>query len=387
MRVLEVCARFYPAVGGGETYAWSTAKSLVSRGHQVTVWTSDLYSCLPWVRLPRHRETIDGIDVVRTTGLSPPIDRLRTYLFIPGQSLAWVGDATGFDVVNLLGYGSYSAYGQLPQWYARKFPVVLSTITMPDQGLLRRVYDRFVGRRLLNASRHLICLTSAEKRYFMQLGCPESKISLIPPGPAIDLQQVASTVRAPSHQDLEPPAKYILSFGRLAPNKGLPTLLAASAPLLAQDPELKLVFAGENHGVLPDLTRRARALNIQGQVVFTGRVTDAEAVRLIEGCSVFAFPSEWGEAFGMTLLTAMQLGKPVVATELPGAIDLVQPEETGLRVPCGDVAEMRSALNRLLSHPELASKLGEEARRRTKEITWETVGKRMSEILEDAAAQ
>lgn len=381
-----MCTRFYPALGGGETYTWLTAKFLVSRGHQVTVWTSDLYSFLPWTRLSPPHETIDGIEIVRMRGVSLPLRRFRGYLIIPGQTLAWASQSPHFDVAHLQAYGNYSSYGQLPQWYARRFRMVLSTITLPNEGMFRRVYDTLIGRKLLHAAHHIVSLTTTEKQYLMQLGCPESKISVIPPGPAIDLESCTSVEGDLSRWQMDRDSNYVMSFGRLARNKGLSKLLAATAPLLKKDRSLRLVFAGEDHGALTELTEQSRELRVQDQVLFTGRLTDAEAVQLISHCSVFVFPSERNEAYGMTLLTAMQLGRPVVATELPGAIDLVTPGESGLRVRPGDTPGMEEAIQRLLSNRELGRAMGDEARRRTEHITWRAVADRVSEVLERAAS-
>jgi glycosyltransferase involved in cell wall biosynthesis len=61
----------------------------------------------------------------------------------------------------------------------------------------------------------------------------------------------------------------------------------------------------------------------------------------------------------MTLLEAMSVGRPVVATDVGGVSEAVIHEKTGLLVPAGDVGAFASALLRLASDPSLAARMGE----------------------------
>ena len=66
----------------------------------------------------------------------------------------------------------------------------------------------------------------------------------------------------------------------------------------------------------------------------------------------------------MACAEAMAHGRPVVASAVGGLLDLVEDGVTGLLVPPGDVAALRSALERLLADPELRARLGAAARAR-----------------------
>ena len=69
----------------------------------------------------------------------------------------------------------------------------------------------------------------------------------------------------------------------------------------------------------------------------------------------------------MSLLEAMALGRPVVATDVGGTGEAVSDGETGLLVPCGDAAAAAAALTRLAADPRLASEMGERGRARQRE--------------------
>jgi len=118
-----------------------------------------------------------------------------------------------------------------------------------------------------------------------------------------------------------------------------------------------------------------------------GFVPPNELDRLYARSAVVACPSR-REGFGMTCLEAMAHGVPVVATGVGGLLDLVTDGETGLVVPPGDVAALRTALERLLGDPELRRRLGGAARQRARErFSWQTATDALLEAYEEAASR
>jgi phosphatidylinositol alpha-mannosyltransferase len=73
--------------------------------------------------------------------------------------------------------------------------------------------------------------------------------------------------------------------------------------------------------------------------------------------SVFCAPSLHGESFGVVLLEAMAAGTPVVASNLDGYRNVATDDETALLVEIGNVASLASALTRVLTEPQLATRL------------------------------
>jgi rhamnosyl/mannosyltransferase len=83
---------------------------------------------------------------------------------------------------------------------------------------------------------------------------------------------------------------------------------------------------------------------------------------LIAACDIFCLPSiVRTEAFGIVLLEAMSLGKPLVTTDLPGSgVPWVnQNNETGITVPVMDTVQLAKAISLLASDPELRQKYGQ----------------------------
>ena len=119
---------------------------------------------------------------------------------------------------------------------------------------------------------------------------------------------------------------------RLEPEKGHPTLLEAWPGVLRAVPDAYLLIVGE--GSRRDaLEAQARELRIAHRVVFTGRRDDVPAVTA--ALDVAVLPS-YREAQGLTILEAMALSRPVVASNVGGIPEMIEDGVTGLLVPPHD---------------------------------------------------
>jgi glycosyltransferase involved in cell wall biosynthesis len=138
--------------------------------------------------------------------------------------------------------------------------------------------------------------------------------------------------------------------GALTPMKGQDVLLDAVARLPRRDVIVEL--AGEappkDHAYADELRRRAARPDLAGRVRFLGRVADV--TERMRGWSVAALPSVAPESSGLSLLEAMSVGIPVVATDHGGPAEIV--DASGLRVPPGDADAIATALTELLEDPE-----------------------------------
>jgi glycosyltransferase involved in cell wall biosynthesis len=104
-----------------------------------------------------------------------------------------------------------------------------------------------------------------------------------------------------------------------------------------------------------------------------GFVPHGELARLYERAAVVVFPSRQ-EGLPLSLLEAMAHGCPVVATRVGGIPQLVHDGDTGLLVPPGEPAALRSAIETVLADPALGRRLGRAARRRVGALcSWDRV--------------
>lgn len=147
-----------------------------------------------------------------------------------------------------------------------------------------------------------------------------------------------------------PAGDYVLYFGRYAEEKGTLTLLEACRAL----PEIPFVFAGTG----PLEGRVNQAPNVENR----GFVAGEELRRLIAQARFSVYPSEWYENCPFSVMESQMYGTPVLASDLGGAPELVQPGRTGDLFRGGDAQELIEHIKELWEDPELCRTYSENCR-------------------------
>jgi len=207
----------------------------------------------------------------------------------------------------------------------------------------------------------VIAISDAVRRQVLAAGVRSDRVVLVPDG--IDLEQVARAtpgdVRA--RLGLAASSRLAVTVSALTAEKGLDDLIVAAAALAPRFPELHWVVAGT--GPLRDrLESHARDAGVVASIHFTGWLDDP--LPLIAAAEVFVAPST-SEGLGTTVLDAMALGRPVVATAVGGLPELVG-AGAGLLVPPASPAELAEAVARLLGDPPTARTLAAAGRERAR---------------------
>ncbi len=153
---------------------------------------------------------------------------------------------------------------------------------------------------------------------------------------------------------MEPGSQIVGVVARLEPEKGHPTLLEAWPTVLREVPDAYLLIVGEGSR-RETLEAQARDLRIAHRVVFTGRRDDVPAVTA--ALDVAVLPS-YREAQGLSILEAMALSRPVVASNVGGIPEMITNGVTGLLVPPHDAAALAGSIIRLLRDHPYADTLG-----------------------------
>ena len=188
------------------------------------------------------------------------------------------------------------------------------------------------------------------------LGVPEAKLRVVRNGvdPARFERPAAHEIRSELAGIAGRPI--VLTAARLAPQKGLESLLGAAAML----PDAIFIIAGDG----PDraaLAAQAEAAGLADRVRFLGSRRDIPD--LLAACDVFVLPSLI-EGLPLSVLEAMAAARPVVATRVPGTDEAVVDGETGLLVPPRDPEALAHAIRLVLSNPEQAARFGSAGRAR-----------------------
>ncbi len=140
------------------------------------------------------------------------------------------------------------------------------------------------------------------------------------------------------------------SIGRLAEQKGHLILIEAMPRVLAAVPGARLMIVGEGE-LRPRLEQRIHALNLGARVELLGQRDDVPD--LLNEMAVLAMPSCW-EGVSTAFLEAVAAGVPVVASDIPGFREFIQPNQTGWLMPEGNALALADALVEALQYPERA---------------------------------
>ena len=158
--------------------------------------------------------------------------------------------------------------------------------------------------------------------------------------------------------------------------KGHREFFAALAALPEGYPVEALIIGGGRREA--EMRRLAAELGLAGRVHFLGPRDDVPD--LLSALDIFVLPSH-SEGVSLALLEAMAAGLPVIATRVGGLPEVVTDGENGLLIPPQDPEALATALERLLADPDLAQKLGENARKHVEaNFSLERLGREINEI-------
>jgi glycosyltransferase involved in cell wall biosynthesis len=208
--------------------------------------------------------------------------------------------------------------------------------------------------------------TDEQRRWLMnRYAIPGHLVAAVPPG--FDAAYLLQAREAARHNENSSPA--IVFSGRLQRWKGVHELVEAFSLLAVDHPSWRLHFVGDGPA-RAGLEQEVAEQGLKHRVVFWGSRPYNEALRIVASADVFVMPS-YIESFGMSLVEAMALGIPVIATHTCGAKDYVIEEGiTGLSVPAKDPNALQDALVRLTCQPELRKVIGSNAQEKVKGLTF-----------------
>jgi glycosyltransferase involved in cell wall biosynthesis len=230
-------------------------------------------------------------------------------------------------------------------------PWVIGTV---HSSRIRAAEDREVLRHLTPQMNHLVAVSRAIVHKIAEERPSNVPVSLVHNG--VDLARYDRTEACCTLAEeyrLEPNAQIVGVVGRLEPEKGHPTLIDAWPRVLRTVPDAYLLIVGEGSR-REALEHQVAELGIGSRVIFTGRRDDVPAVTA--ALDVAVLPS-YREAQGLTILEAMALSRPVVASNVGGIPEMVEDGLTGLLVPPHDPEALAAAITRLLLDHSLADML------------------------------
>jgi len=211
------------------------------------------------------------------------------------------------------------------------------------------VSGMLAGHRILGTWRDrvdaYIVFTEFFRQKFIRSGLPREKVFV-----------------KPHFLDTDPGMKqnigdYALFLGRLAPGKGVRTLLEAFE-LLQNSIPLHIVGDGPQRAELEAQKSRA----CLSSVSFHGWLPREQTVKIMRGARFLIFPSEWSETFGLTIIEAFGTGVPVIASRLGATTEVLEEGKTGLHFTAGDPNDLASKAHWAWTHVRQMEVMGRAAR-------------------------
>ena len=324
---------------GAESMLIALSQALTRKGHRVVIGVFE-DSRTPHTEVAEFAEKL-GLTVRRIPCHGrwdfKTVAEIRNLLQSFGAEIL---HAHGYKA-DLYGYAASCAYDT----------VLVSTChNWPSKRLVMKIYAA-LDRLVLRAFQRVATPSPLVAGILKQSGICSSKVALI--GNGVDIERFGCAVATLTNLG----RKVIGFVGRLVPGKGGEVLLAAAQKVVAAHPDASFAFVGEGP-LRADWEAMAQSLGIADRVTFTGARNDMPGV--YASLNMLVLPS-FEEAMPMCVIESMANGKPVIATPVGAIPELILPGTTGLLVEPGDADGLAAAILHLLSNPEKAGQLGENA--------------------------
>jgi glycosyltransferase involved in cell wall biosynthesis len=229
---------------------------------------------------------------------------------------------------------------------------------------IRRDYPALAAAHARRADAVIVVSEYTASQVQSRLGIARERISICPPG-------------APSWSPRAAPGSPgpVLFVGTIEPRKNVAALLTSYATLMSMLPDAPplMLAGGVSADSAPLLAQLARP-PLLGRARHLGYVSDDQRAALYRSASVLVLPS-LNEGFGLPALEAMSIGVPVVAANRGALPELVG--DAGLLVEPDDTDGIASAIARLLTEPDLASRSAERGIARARQFTWAATAARL----------
>jgi glycosyltransferase involved in cell wall biosynthesis len=263
------------------------------------------------------------------------------------------------DIVHLHGYGA-TTFGRLCAWRMGIPAILHEHANHGDTPWFQKIADRWLAPHTdlaIAVSESTAEFTMrarlmpAERTRVVYLGAPLEEFARARTGDEI----------AAARQMLGIPSGAIAigTITRLMPSKGNRHLIEAAPAILQRYPTARIYIVGEGEQQ-NELQSQVHALGLADYVIFSGFQRDVAAA--LSAFDYVVFPSLW-EGTPLTVFEALAMGKPIVATDADGLVDVLTDGKDARLVPKANAAALADAVCELIARPALAASLASEARR------------------------
>ena len=376
------------ALGGKETggmnvYVREVSRELGRMGVSVDVFTRSQDPSIPRVVQLGERARVIHL----AAGVEAPMARERVYdhldEFVEGIEAWGIAEAIDYDLIHahywLSGVAAlalktrwsvpvlqmFHTLGRLKNRVARSAAELEPAVRVEEETRIVSEADRIVAANVVERAELL-----------RDYAAHASRIATIPCGVDTDLFTPGDRAEARRRLGLDD-RPVLLWVGRMAPIKGLDTLLDTVARLREGGQDMRLLVVGGDadeptSGHETSLRHRIARLGLVDSVRFVGPQPQSVLPLYYAAADLTVLPSYY-ESFGMVALEAMACGSPVIASRVGGLITTIRDGVTGFLVRDGDVGALAERIESLVADPELRWRLGREGVRWAAQHRWPCV--------------
>ncbi|WP_231590554.1 glycosyltransferase family 4 protein [Methanosarcina siciliae] len=365
MRICVITSAKFPPEEGIGNYIYNMSKEFIKKGHAVTVITRGNFQ-------KTNLENYDGIKIYRVPFIFLYPFHVHLHGIFVNKFFKSIED--NFDVIHV--------HSPLPPLVKSRLPVLLTIHSPMKSGAsVLKITDLFslatkfqakyisypLEKKLMKNSSAVTAVSSTVSKNLEDYGLKAEDIKLIYNG-------VDQNIFFPSVT--KPEEKYILYTGRISYGKGLIELIDCAKEVCKIREDVNFILAGDGP-LLPNLKKKIIYMNLQNRVKFLGRVNRNTIIDLYQNATIFAFPSYY-EGLPGSLLEAMACKLPIVATKVPGNMELIEHNRNGILISPKDSSAISKAIMDLLDDSSKREILGKNARKTIEDkFTWDVVSNRI----------
>jgi len=353
MRIGLVCPYAWDAPGGVRSHVADLAQTLIARGHDVSVLAPiDEAVDLPdWI--------VDGGSPV-SVPYNGSVAKLSFGVKATGRVRRWIRDGD-FDVVHV--HEPLAPSLSLLACWVGRGPIVATWHSSSERSRMLSA-SFYIAQTAMEKITARIAVSEDARRYLV--GHLGGDAVLIPNGVRVSDFQTDERLAT-----FDPDRPSMVFLGRMdEPRKGLDVLMAAVPSIVARVPDVQVVIVGPG-----DIEEQCQALDasVRDNVVYLGRVSDADKARAFASADVYVAPHTGGESFGIVLAEAMAASTAVLASDLPAFRAVLAEGAAGRLFPTGNSAALADAAVDLLTDPAARDALVVAGRSRVMDFDWENV--------------
>ena len=353
MRVGLVCPYAWDAPGGVRSHIADLAQTLIARGHEVSVLApvDEAEEVPDWI--------VDGGRPV-SVPYNGSVAKLSFGVKATARVRRWIRDGD-FDVLHV--HEPLAPSLSLLACWVGRGPIVATWHSSSERSRMLSA-GFYIAQTAMEKVTARIAVSEDARRFLV--GHLGGDAVLIPNG-----VRVSDFVTDERLDAFDPDRPSLVFLGRMdEPRKGLAVLVAALPGIVAEVPDVQVVVVGPG-----DIDEQRESLDprVRDNVVYLGRVSDADKARAFASADVYVAPHTGGESFGIVLAEAMAASTAVLASDLPAFRNVLADGTAGRLFATGDSAALARAAVDLLTDGPARENLVRLGRTRVMDFDWEHV--------------